>query len=448
MSIPNPYGTDGAMTYAIGVDEESVIAQAGATYAVQCYLDDDGSVFGGRTLGNRQSVHFRAQDIQKDRFGAMKARVAIRLNDWPLLAWGTIHIDKHEDRTRICNLAFDKLDKTTKEFYSKDLMRHDFDQWCYWVWPTFLGHQDAEELAGEISPVKFLIHPYVIEGGGTILFGAPGGGKTYLALLMGISIDSGVNDLFKVDEDIHKVLFVNLERSSQSIRNRIAACNRVLGFPPDRPLLTMNQRGKSLADLREPIKAVVEKHGVKLIILDSISRATNGASLTEDTSGNKIIDTLNGLTESWVAIAHNTRGDASHVYGSMMFDAGADIIVKLTSQAEANKIGLVTEIVKANDVGRYPKKYVALEFDENGLNQVRSAQSGEFGELESATQSNAEKIHQFLATNGASSVERISAETGITPQSTRTYLSRMRDVIVVANTGGGFKVYGLQQEET
>ena len=448
MTTPNPYGTDGALTFSLGVSSDSVIARAGATYSVQSYLDDDGSVFGGRTLPNRHSVHFRAQDIQKDRYGAIKARVAIRLNDWPILAWGTIHIDKHEDRTRICNLAYNKLDATTKELYTPELMRHDFDQWCYWIWPTFLGFQDAEELAGEVSPVNFLVHPYVIQGGGTILFGSPGGGKTYMSLLMGISIDSGATDLFRVDGQVHKVLFINLERGARSIRNRIAACNAVLGFGHDRPLLTMNQRGRNFLDLRESIKHVVDKHSVEVIILDSISRASGGASLTEDTSGNRIIDCLNGLCDTWIAIAHNTRADGNHVYGSVMFDAGADIICKLTTQQEASKIGMVAEIVKANDVGRYPKRYVAMEFGEAGLIRVRSAQPGEFGALEDATQSDAEKVHQYLVDNGSSTVERIASETGISPQSIRVYLGRMRDVIVVATAGpaGKFKVYGLQED--
>lgn len=433
----------GQATAKYGVDSEGTVAKILQMAQVSTRLDEeDNSVFGGRPFSNLHSVFFRAQDIYKDRYGTIKAKISIRMNDWPILAWGTIHIDKHEDRIRLCNQAWKKLDDTIKVLYPVEVMHHDFDEWCYWIWPTSLGSVMAEELAGAVIPVQFLVHPYVIKGGGTILVGSPGGGKTYMSLLMAISIDSGSPDFFRVDDSPHKVLFINLERSASSIQNRIAACNRVLGFEAGRPLLVMNQRGRSLMDLRENVKAVIEKHKVELVVLDSISRSTNGQSLTEDTSGNRIIDCLNGLSETWVAIAHNTRSDSNHVYGSIMFDAGADIIVKLTSQAEENKLGMVSEIIKANDVGQYPKKYVAMEFNENGLCGVRSAREGEFTELEGKIITDIQKVHNHLAQNGSSTIKQIVEATGIKADSVRVYVNRMDDVQVVASTGST-KLYGL-----
>ena len=152
-----------------------------------------------------------------------------------------------------------------------------------------------------------------------------------------------------------KVLFINLERSALSIQRRLGLVNTALGLDADRKLLTLNARGKSLVDIKDVVAATVAKYDVGLIILDSISRAGQG-SLIEDRPVNAIVDTLNNLAPSWLALAHTPRSNESHVFGSVHFEAGADVVVKLLSERTEDTLGIGLEIVKENDIGRTPKQ--------------------------------------------------------------------------------------------
>jgi len=132
-------------------------------------------------------------------------------------------------------------------------------------------------------------------------------------------------------------------------------------------------------------RKAIRQYDIKVVILDSISRAGFG-DLTENRPVNAIIDALSGLTETWIALAHTPRQDESHVYGGVMFEAGADIIVRLSSALGMNgTLGLKYEITKANDVARGQSSTWAMAFDELGLTDFRPARPYEFPEIEGVT---------------------------------------------------------------
>src|SRR6185295_8453762 len=112
-------------------------------------------------------------------------------------------------------------------------------------------------------------------------FGREGGGKTNSALIMAVSTDAGVPGPFGTPARPCKVLFVNLERSAESVRSRLARVNRLLGLPADRRLLMLHARGRPLRDVLPQIQRSVSDRGVGVVFLDSISRSGAG-SLVED----------------------------------------------------------------------------------------------------------------------------------------------------------------------
>jgi len=294
-----------------------------------------------------------------------------------MLAWSLFNVERSEERTRLSNLAYGKL--KVKD-YPKEALHRDLDLFCAGLWDYQLTLFVPELMRGEENqdPPSFYLKPYILEGGGTILFSPPGRGKSFTALLWAVSVNSGISRFWQVQKG--PVLFVNLERSAKSARRRLANTNKVLGLPVNTPLLTLNARGKSLLEVAPIIRQAVRQHKVKLLVLDSISRAGLG-DLNENRPVNAIIDTLSSLCESWLALGHTPRSSEGHLFGSVMADAGADIIVQLKSQQAPNKLGLSWEITKSNDLPQIPAENFALDFEDWNLTGARPAKPFEFPDL-------------------------------------------------------------------
>lgn len=263
------------------------------------------------------------------------------------------------------------------------------------------------------TPAPVLCGNYVMDGGGTFLFGPPGRGKSTIALLWAVSIDANSDALWTVFH--RKVMYINLERSAQSMAQRLARANYVLGVDEERPLLMLNARGSTLGDLMETIRTAIAKHGVQGVFLDSVSRAGYG-DLNANDVANRVADALNSLGVWWVAIAHSPRGDDSHIYGSVMQDAAADIMVSLSSETAANGIemGVGLQITKANDqpvTGEI--ETFAIGYDAGGIVQVRRAKSAEFSAIDGRRKLSLEEaVRQHLGRIGIDHAKHIAEEIG------------------------------------
>lgn len=384
---------------------------------------------------------FKAESVHQERTG-IHARISIEFEEQPL-AWSLFNIEKSEDRTRLANSAHANLKDS-----NKDDLRRDLDIFCAGLWDFYLSTFTPELMKGDEAqtPPRFYLEPYIIEGGGSLLFSPPGKGKSNTALLWAQSINCGVSKLFKVEKV--PVLYINLERSGQSLKRRLAGINIVLGLPASQTLLTLNARGKSLATLAPSIRKAIKQYGVKLIILDSISRAGYG-KLTEDAPVNIIIDTLSGLSESWLALAHSPRASEEHLYGSIMFDAGADIVIQLRSQVSENKLGIGYEITKSNDLPQFKQKVYAFEFEDWRLINVRPATPFEFPDIEAKKKVNMlEAIIDFISNqdNGDASATEIAKEMGYNRANVSNFLSKS-DKFVKTRKVKTSQFYGVKSNQ-
>jgi len=322
-------------------------------------------------------LSFQAEAIRSERTG-IHARISIS-HDYKTLAWSLLNLERSEDRTRLSNLAFTGL---KLKDYTKEHLRRDLDLFCSGLWDEHLLTFTPELVTGTetIEPPSFYLFPYIIEGGGSILFAPPGRGKSITALLWAQSINSGISSIWKTQKA--PVLFINLERSAKSVTSRLSYVNNVLGIATRSPLLILNARGKSLSDIAPTITKTIRQCSIRLIILDSMSRAGFG-DLNENRPVNAIIDTLSSLCPTWVALGHTSRQSEEHLYGSIMADAGADIVIQLRTQSSANgTLGLGFEITKANDLPHYDQQILAFEFADWGLKAVRKAKPFEFSDIE------------------------------------------------------------------
>lgn len=367
-------------------------------------------------LSTGATIFYHAEDVRKERTG-VHAKVIITI-DKKLLAWTSFNVERDEDRTRLANSASKALGSVEQEVWSSYEMKHGLDLFCAFLWEQSLGQIEVGMMTGERrrEGPPYLCKPFIVEGGGTIIYAPPGRGKSFTAMLMTVSMDAGVSSLFAC-ETPRRGLYINIERDRFSMSDRLARINDCLGLPEDRPLHFMNQRGKSLGDIIGAAQKYVDANGIEFVLLDSISRAGLG-DLNENQPVNRIIDAMNGLCRSWCALAHTPRSDESHLYGSVHFEAGMDVGVKLTTQSqnEGATVGVALTVTKANDgrVGGKPLMY-ALEFDESGLRNVRSASGGEFLQLEGGGKelSPEDAIREFLTSYGQADAKEINANTGV-----------------------------------
>ncbi|MFX1537751.1 MAG: AAA family ATPase [Promethearchaeota archaeon] len=379
----------------------------------------------------------KANSIRKEKTGT-HARITIS-SDYQVLAWSTFNIERSEDRTRLSN----QVKKNDED------VRQMVDSFCAGLWEYYISSYAPDLLSGSDSqePPVFHLYPYLVDGGGTILFAAPGRGKSYTALLWAQSVNCGINKFWQVEK--RNVLFLNLERSKESLERRLGSVNTVLGLPINQHLLTFNARGRALADIAASVTRAVKQYNIGLIILDSVSRAGLG-DLTENRPVNAIIDMLSSLCDSWLALAHTTRQSEDHVYGSIMLDAGADIIIQLKSQQIENKLGCAYEITKKNDLPDIKTQIWCLEFDEWKLVNLRKANNYEFDEIEMKQRiSMPEAIKEFVLNQdtGDATATQISNELGFNRTNVSKYLSHSSDFVPTRKIKNA-QYYGIASDFT
>ena len=390
-------------------------------------LDHSGwDVVAERPIIEGKTVHFRAQDIRKERTG-VHAKIEALFNGIPL-GWDVFNIDRLRDRHDLARKCHARLNKIWENGIDQEVFGSYLDEFCRDLWVARLKELSATRLVGNPDiPVDMVLWHYIIGGGGTIIFAPPGRGKSLIGLLMATSVDAGVSDIWDVPVP-RKVLFVNLERSAASIQRRLGLVNIALGLEPDRSLLVLNARGKSLSDIWYVVESAIREHGVEVLFLDSISRSGQG-SLLDDRAVNHTIDSLNNLCPTWLAIGHTPRGDEAHLFGSLHFEAGADLIVRLATEYSDNRLGIGLKVDKSNDTPKPPIQQLALEFDQFGLSGVRAAQRGEVQELTTSSQSQSQQLIDIVLEEGKTTLANAHKFTGI-PKATLSRLFNQSDKFV------------------
>jgi hypothetical protein len=360
------------------------------------------------------------RDVRKPTTGAQAtgthALIAITAGE-KVLGHDTFNLARSEDRTRLANRAHSGLGTITANIYSKDDLRHDLDLITLWL----MRHYEQDRFGPEKIPKGtqrtqnvFKLHPYILSQAGTILFGKPGAGKSYICQAMAICMSAGINGLWSIQKQI-PTYYVNLERPKLTMINRDLSLCEALNLDGSSEVDYLHARGKGLPTINASISKWTRANPDGVVILDSISRSGLGDLNTND-AGNNFINTMNSLECSWIGIGHSPRGDDTHVYGSMMFEAGQDIGIQALSERKGNTNGVALKVTKANDMRFPPVSYLALEFtddddDDSRLISIREARKSEFPELSiSGPVSRTQQALNFLhdQPDGTASVKEIA----------------------------------------
>lgn len=379
-------------------------------------------------LRGNQTFVLRADNIRRERTGD-HGRLSV-INDATryTIAYDVLNMGRADARNHLARLVHNRFDNGLRELYPLETLTLDLDDFCSLVWSKWIERHRAILHRGveNVQPPTFALHPFIINEGGTIIFGPPGRGKSYIALLMAISIDAGITQLWPVERK--RVLFVNLERSRYSLTRRISVVNRALSLPATRGIYSVSARGRKLTDIMDALEEDIREHGIEVVFLDSLSRSGFG-KMTEDDAANAAMDAMNQLAPTWLALGHTPRRDDKHVFGSQMYDAAVDVGVQLSSvhNIHTGALGLGLTVVKSNDFRIPEQTRLTLDFSDTGLSNVRPAAAGEFPELEAARPVRVvEEIEDFLQEFGRSSATRIANEIGRTREVVQRWLKTGR----------------------
>lgn len=385
------------------------------------------------------SVTFMAKNIRQERTG-VHARIDVAING-VTLAYSFFNVERDEERVRLANSGFRayKEEAGLVREYPASVLKKDLDDFCDGLWD--------EQVAGSVGtysfgseerlPPSYLLRPYIMAGAGTIVQGPPGMGKSYALALMAVSLDAGLSTLWPV-ETAKRALFINLERPKRTYEDRLGNINAALGLERKRPLLMLHARGRGLLDVQEGIRRTIQEHDVGAIFVDSISRAGMG-DLNDNETANKIVDVLNAFGPAWVGIGHPPRKDATHIYGSVHFEAGADMTVRLHSQQKNDgPLGIGLEITKKNDIPNFPLMQFAVEFDERGLTRVRRSRPAEFPEVERGGGHRVtmeSEVRDWLLDHGKATATDAAKATGYSRQNVSALLANNEHFVSLGKEG-------------
>lgn len=377
-------------------------------------------------------IRFLARDVRRERTG-IHANIRITLNG-VMLAGTVFNVERDEDRVRLANSAYKQLKGGAydglRESMPDTFFKHALDVFCTGLWAEKIKRSAPVMLAGnDNKPIKQLVKGLVVEGGGTALYAPPGFGKTNTLLTLAVCMDAGlvIPGVFELERPM-RVLFINLERSEESLQYRLGHINRALGLPVERQLAFINQRGHNLVDVYDGARDWIDTENIEVAFLDSLSRA--GGSLNEDDAANRTMDRLNGLAHTWVLAAHTPRSDHSHMFGSQMFDAAVDVAVQLVSQSKDSTLGIGLQVTKENDLGPQSIKQLAFEFGRGGISAIRPSRLNEFPEIEAMRRIGLEEeLYQLFSERGQMTATRAA----------QVLLHRRQEVVLVLATSRRFE---------
>lgn len=390
------------------------------------------------------SIILTAQNLRPEKTG-IHARLSIALNATEL-AFTVCNIERSDERTRIVNEAYKFLGSTPEEAsmtIDKGSLKFKLNQFCKEAWDAWLSVQSPVDVEGtDTSAVSYVLKPHVLTGGGTIMFGKPGRGKSFTAMMMALAVNYGTNHYW--DTDKGKALFINLERPDRTIPPRINAVGKSLGLNST-SLAVYPGRSKRFVDIRDILERYILKEDIKFVVLDSISR-TGAGDMKEDKVATATIDMLNLLGVSWVAIAHTPKYDDRIYYGSSQYEAGADVMLRHSAKIvdDEGSIVVLLEVTKANDMPIPRPMGLHYSFDNIGLSAIRTATKTETAPL--VDDSNLyQSIKEYLMESGGNTASELSYIYDRDEKEVTSHLRSMFTANVLTSVGSknNEKVYGV-----
>jgi hypothetical protein len=265
-----------------------------------------------------------------------------------------------------------------------------------WSLQTFLGSAKAQ-------PPDYLIDSLIPERSLTMLCAEPGTGKTFLAMAAGIAVATGTPFLGLVTKRA-PVLFVGEDAPPWDYAGVI---RKLLGGSraPKDFHVAANERLRILG-WRKRVGRYIEKHGVKLVIIDTI-RSMHDKNENDSAEMQTVMDELRRLSVEYgvaVVFLHHTpkpnvEGRASDYRGSSVLLGSCDLFYRMTAKETGPGKKLLTlRLVKGRGGKASGQVAARLEWDGSRATLSESATVVSLPQpsLESAVSARLEKGPAFI----------------------------------------------------
>ena len=206
----------------------------------------------------------------------------------------------------------------------------------------------------------FLIDEMVIENSLGFIYGAPGSGKSFIAIGIGLTLATGQKTWWdRAVNATGPVLMVSSEGTAD-MKNRIAAWRKAscVTDPSQFHLIRQTINFMDAGDrdkLHRTISAMAAKLSTNpvMIIVDTLSRAMAGSDENDQASASMMVQACDQLRETWnttvLCIHHTSR--MGNMRGSTVFEGAADFIFGVEKEQGAQSGIITAKKIKAAEDG-------------------------------------------------------------------------------------------------
>lgn len=190
----------------------------------------------------------------------------------------------------------------------------------------------------KVKPLKYLVCPILPFGVPTIIFGKPGSGKSYIAVLLALVVQEPFCGdslgLFALNKPV-KALYLDFEFNESDLEVRWPALSK--GFGKHQKSIHYLPCQVPLFEMANSMRKEIINGGYKLLILDSLLGAAGG----NPNEAEPVLRLMNYLKSfggvTALIIAHTSKGQTNgrkSTYGSVFYEAYARSVWECRSKQE------------------------------------------------------------------------------------------------------------------
>lgn len=301
----------------------------------------------------------------------------------------------------------------------------------------------------------FLVDTLIPDRRPTMFFGDGESAKTWMALrtMLGVGLSGEVG---KFSAQTGPTLFLDWETEPATWKNRVRRMAAGMAYDESElfegSIHYRRVKGLPFSDIVSQVRAYVEKHGIRYVIIDSLSAACGGP-LADDVVAQRFINAYARLGQvAMLAIAHVPKdSDTMTPFGSIMWRNFFRMLWYVQKDAEEGAslvhVGMYNR--KYNDGPRFKPVGFDLTFEDTpGTENYIVVEDAEVKDnpVLSESMSAWSRIEEYLFRSGRATLKELAKELQLKEPSIRRELSRHKDRVELLAGGpgrGSESAYGL-----